>query len=100
MDDGPCIYFSDIYAHRYDEAGLLRAGFRVNSIKPAHNFGPAIVSGADGRFVIAWTRVHPDSARAVVARSYVGDHPSSTEVQVGCGRNATIAKVLLRALRS
>lgn len=85
-DDGPCIYFSDIYANRYDEDGLWQAGFQVSSNKPAHNYAPAIASGANEEFVIAWQHIAPNYSGGIVTRSYAGEHPTTPEVHVSEAR--------------
>jgi hypothetical protein len=70
-DSGPGGLDADVYARRFDAAGVAGGvESRVNTLTANAQYAPSIASNAAGNYVIAWQSLSQDGSYDVFARSY------------------------------
>jgi hypothetical protein len=69
-----------IFGQRYDASGMPQGGeFHVSSYSTSYEFVPSIAAGANGEFVVVWTRYGPGPSRSDV----LGQRYDASGVAVG-----------------
>jgi hypothetical protein len=68
---GPGGFDADVYARRFDAAGVAKGvESRVSTLTAIAQYAASVASNADGDYVIAWQRLMQDGSFDVFARSY------------------------------